>query len=63
MEKLHEGFLRSTSGLYIDSESAMTMHTRHCVGVVKKAIDRNPEELERLETRNTVALLQCEVEA
>lgn len=62
MEKLHQGYLRNAGGLYMDSESAMFMHTRHCAGVVKKAIDRDPSRLDRLETRNTVALLTCEVE-
>jgi hypothetical protein len=62
MLKLHQGYMGHTGGLYIDSESANYMHTKHCVGVVKRAIDRDPSKLGHLDTRNTVALLTCEVE-
>ena len=63
MEKLHKAYQRHGNGLYLDSESTKLMHTKHCLGVVKKAIDRDPLTLEKLETRNTVALTTCEVDA
>lgn len=63
MQKLHKAYQRHGSGLYLDSESSNLMHTRHCISVVKNAIDRDSSTLQRLETRNTVALTKCEVDA